>query len=358
MVLLPHHRANTRGGIYLSAENKEATRIPPNVQIIKAGEFRFQDNRLWICDTPRFTQDPMPSRAPTPTFFYPPVDKRLIKVGFYLTTIGSLHYSSKSPYPVDQHPDGYRFSWEKGRILHDFTLILIERGSGMFECSSVPLTPVKAGQFIWLMPGEWHRYRPDPTTGWDERWIGLSGFHLHQLRKSTIIPDRSALLPEIEPGHLESTVLMHEGLLREVGAAPGTNHSLWSTRALGMLLHFFEEAPSLQNRRSHLLTDDLLVNLALTHIRDNCHRQLTVDWVAARCQVGRRSLERHFAATGRQSVAKEILASRIERAEFLLRESPLPIKEVAYACGFATPQRMIYSFRRQFGCTPGSLREA
>lgn len=162
-------------------------------------------------------------------------------------------------------------------------------------------------------------------------------------------------MPEISRGIFESTVLMQQCLLKDVSAAPSTNHSAWSTRALDILLHFFEKIPLSQDLES-MPTHDPLVNLALSYIRENYHRPMTVDSVAARCQAGRRSLERHFTAIRGQSVAKEILSSRIERAEFLLKESHLPIKEIAHSCGFATPQRMIYSFHKHVGCTPSSLR--
>lgn len=87
----------------------------------------------------------MPSGDPAPSFYYPPVNKRLLQIGIYLTTIGSDHYSLNKTYPIQGHPEEYRLTWEKGRILHDFALILNERGSGLFESTSVPLTPVKAG---------------------------------------------------------------------------------------------------------------------------------------------------------------------------------------------------------------------
>jgi AraC-like DNA-binding protein len=301
---------------------------------------------------------PMPSPAPLPSFFYPPVDEGLLKIGFYLTTIGAHTYANEAAYPLGDHPEAYRFTWEKGRIFHDFALILIEQGTGRFESSSVPLTPVKAGHAIWLVPGEWHRYRPDSPSGWTEKWIGLNGFHLHQLRKSDVIPNRSALLTGHSAGQRESTVAMQESLLNEVRAAPTRNSAVWSTRALGIVLNFFEDTPAMKVGRMQPPTEDALVNLALSYIRENCHRPISVSWTAARCQSGRRALERHFSAAGRQSIAKEIVAARIERAEFLLRESPLPIKEIAYSCGFTNPQRMIYSFRQHFGCTPGSLRKS
>jgi AraC-like DNA-binding protein len=289
--------------------------------------------------------------------YYPPVDKQLLHIGYYLTTIGAHHFSLETTYPVEDHPKEYQFTWKKGRVLHDFALILIEQGGGVFEADGVPLTSVKAGQALWLVPGQWHRYQPDTAAGWTERWIGLNGFHLHQLRKSVILPGRSALVPAIAAAQFESVVLMQKGLLEEIGAAPNTNRVSWSAWALAILLRLFENISGPRFGDLSPPTADPMVNLALGHIRENCHRPLTVDWVAAQAQAGRRSLERHFAATGREPVAREILRARLERAEFLLSESPLPIKEIASACGFASHKRMIYSFHQRYGCSPGKLRK-
>ena len=297
----------------------------------------------------------IPGNPPT-QFHYPPVNRRLVQIGFYLTSIGSLHYPPNMPYPIAGHPKAYQFDWGKGRILHEYVLILIESGSGLFETSKVPLSTVNAGQYIWVVPGERHRYRPDLATGWTERWVGLNGFHLHQLRKSAIIPDSSTLLSHRAPSHRKSTALMMERLLKDVKAAPGSNKSSWSTRTLEILLHVFDEMPTPLEPSIPMPSGDPLVNQALSYIRENCHRELTVALVAAQCRTGRRLLERRFASTGGKSIAQEILSARVERAELLLKESQLPIKEIAYACGFANAQRMIYSFRNQFGCTPSSLR--
>jgi len=293
------------------------------------------------------------SPVDSPQFHYPPVNRKLIQLGFYLTAIGSLRYAPNMPYPVAGHPTAYQFDWNKGRILHDYVLILIGPGSGEFETKKVPLTCVNPGQAIYLVPGEWHRYRPQKSTGWTERWICLNGFHLHQLRKAAIIGNSSMLL---EPAELETLGTSLERLLVDARATPTANKTAWSARALEILLHGFEATHGHRKVRLHRRGLDPLVNLALSFLHENCHRPLTVDSVATHCHTTRRTLERHFESNGLNSIAQEIAGCRIERAELLLMESRLPVKEIAFACGFGTLQRMIYSFHQHRGYTPGSLR--
>lgn len=60
-------------------------------------------------------------------------------------------------------------------------------------------------------------------------------------------------------------------------------------------------------------------------------------------------------ATGEHLIAY-ITRQRVERAAHLLRHTELAGKEVAWACGFATPSYFIRNFRAQFGVTPRAWR--
>jgi AraC-like DNA-binding protein len=59
--------------------------------------------------------------------------------------------------------------------------------------------------------------------------------------------------------------------------------------------------------------------------------------------------------TGEHLVA-HINRLRLARAQRLLRETGMAIKEVAWACGYASPGYFIRSFRQQLGCTPRAWR--
>ncbi len=274
-------------------------------------------------------------------------------MGCYLTSIGSLDYPPGTPYPCKGHPQYYAFKEEGGRVIPEYALVFILSGAGMFEAAGIPSARVGAGSMFYIVPGAWHRYSPIPGTGWSERWLTLNGTLLHQLRNSATLSDRSQLLQMRDAGKCLDLL---QRLLDEVGGTPRRNKPAWGLRAMEVLLEAFENAQGAAVFDFSEPPEDTLVARAVDFINNNCHRSLGVTSVAAHCGIPRRTLERHFLQNGKQSVAREIALSRIQRAEMLLRESSLPVKEIAYACGFGTAQRMLYSFHRNRGYTPGSLR--
>jgi len=78
--------------------------------------------------------------------------------------------------------------------------------------------------------------------------------------------------------------------------------------------------------------------------------------LAEQLAVSRRSLERHFAARGYLSIAKEIEKARLKRSLGLLQETKLSVKEIGYMAGFGGPTRFIHAFRRQHKVSPGRFR--
>lgn len=299
----------------------------------------------------------MPPRVQEFSFHYPPVDRQLLQLGCYLTSIGELHYPPNVKYPVPGHPELYKIDWEKGRSsLTDFALVLITAGEGQFETNKIALTRINAGNFIFLVPGEWHRYRPNRATGWTEKWVCLNGHYLHQLRANGLLPARSTLLKLADAAALEPLL---DALFIEVAHTPRQNRLGWSAQAMGILFKVIEgfervRAPHAAHRPP---ATDALVDQALHFIRENCHRPINVKTVAENCGTVRRTLERRFAEHHERTVAHEIVHGRIERAEMLLADSNLPVKEIAFACGFGSAQRMIYLFHRHRKLTPGQARK-
>lgn len=70
----------------------------------------------------------------------------------------------------------------------------------------------------------------------------------------------------------------------------------------------------------------------------------------------RRQLERMLADTLGLSASRYAAVLRLQHASALLRESPLPLIEVALAAGYCDQSHMSHDFRRLAGTTPGALR--
>ncbi|WP_425523513.1 GlxA family transcriptional regulator [Jiella flava] len=69
-----------------------------------------------------------------------------------------------------------------------------------------------------------------------------------------------------------------------------------------------------------------------------------------------RQLDRLFAAHRHTTFAKDYLRIRLERAHLFLRQSALPIAEIAFATGFANQAHFARRFRAHFGMPPSQVR--
>lgn len=108
-------------------------------------------------------------------FRYLQVTPRDKSWGLAVTTVGYQHVRPGESYPLSAHPDGYRFQENGRRVLNEYQLYYITRGSGHFESASCSRTRIEAGMMFMLFPGEWHSFAPDPDSGWDDHWIGFNG---------------------------------------------------------------------------------------------------------------------------------------------------------------------------------------
>lgn len=286
---------------------------------------------------------------PNDAFFYPPLDATALRAGCCLTSIGALVYRPGQRYPQSGHPHDFDFRWQRGRKLPDFALVLITAGRGQWEAEQGERQRVTAGDALFLVPGGWHRYRPEPSTGWAETWVCLQGSSVHSLVAVGLLPGQCL---HLRGGIQSGTVRRIDRLLRDVASKPGQNRPSWGMRALTVMLECFESAAPHEPPAVRAGGTDA----AMRFIRENAHRPIGVREVAAQCGLERRTLERRFRSAGLPPVGRSIILQRIARAELLLTESAMQIKEIAYACGFGSPQRMIYDFQRVRGATPSRFR--
>jgi LacI family transcriptional regulator len=91
-------------------------------------------------------------------------------------------------------------------------------------------------------------------------------------------------------------------------------------------------------------------------IRENAHRPLTVKDLLAETPLSRRTLERRFTTLTGRTLHDEIETIRMERVQTLLRESNLPLTQVAAQCGYANYVTFSLAFRRFAGTTASAFR--
>jgi AraC-like DNA-binding protein len=255
-----------------------------------------------------------------------------------------------APYPPFQHPSDHQFSWDLGRTLHEYQLIYITRGEGVFESKSGGINKIKAGQLISLFPGEWHRYHPEHNTGWDEYWVAFNGkYAAEYLSENRISCDH----PVIEVGSNDLLLsnyfhLMDEIRLEQVGyqnIASAHAIQIMAIAAASVLRKDFEGTEILKiiERIKCILLEqhDCAINV------ENMSKDLGVSYSW---------LRRMFKQYTGLSPAQYHLHLRINRACELLRNTILPITDISNMLGFSSSYYFSSIFKEKMGYSPREYR--
>lgn len=95
---------------------------------------------------------------------------------------------------------------------------------------------------------------------------------------------------------------------------------------------------------------------ALAWARLNLTRELSLDILAAKAKMSRRTFTRRFSEATGTSVSKWLNVQRVVRAQELLETTELPIEWVAAEAGFGTPLSLRQQFSAQLGTSPSEYR--
>jgi transcriptional regulator GlxA family with amidase domain len=103
--------------------------------------------------------------------------------------------------------------------------------------------------------------------------------------------------------------------------------------------------------------EDSLVAKVLKHVTDHISDALTIEDIADAVGVSRRTFSRAFAKHAHVTPSVFVEQVRIDFARKLLEETDVPLKTVAFRCGFSNATQMRMIFSRQLSTTPKLYRE-
>ena len=103
--------------------------------------------------------------------------------------------------------------------------------------------------------------------------------------------------------------------------------------------------------------ENSLVARVLKYVTDHISDALTIEDIADAVGVSRRTFSRAFAKHAHVTPSVFVDQVRIDFARKLLEETDVPLKTIAFRCGFDNPTRMRMIFSRQLNTTPKLYRE-
>lgn len=96
----------------------------------------------------------------------------------------------------------------------------------------------------------------------------------------------------------------------------------------------------------------------LDWIRGHLDQPHTLDALAARMAMSRRTFSRHFRQLTGNTLGQWLLAERLALSQRLLESGTLPVEAIAAHAGFGSPAAWRLHFRAAFGVSPSAWRQA
>lgn len=225
-------------------------------------------------------------------------------------------------------------------------LLHIKRGRGHFDSRHVRDVLLQGGDVIVVCPNEWHRYRPDAGTGWEEFWVNFNGDIAESWRKRNLLNVERPLIASNMQFALDN---LFERLIessKEKSAVP---------RFLAGLCHGI-----------------LGCALSPVGLEDGCNRERQIRSIAEYMHnhsqnanlaelasrfgmsysTFQRLFKEHFGMTPGQYLAQE----RLSLAKKYLVETALPLKAIAQELEFSSEFYFMQVFKRLTGMTPTQWR--
>lgn len=243
-----------------------------------------------------------------------------------------------------------RFIYEAGYSLHresydSFLLMYIQKGGLTLQFAG-QTTQISAGHFVLLDCYQPHAY--SSNTGWESLWCHFDGMLARQWYTNVISrPGNVFSMPDPYPAVKKLT-------------------AIYDTFASGSLVR----DPLMSKYLSDILTDFLLYtplesgagNYAgmaeeiITYVSEHFAENITVEDLADRASLSLYYFIRIFKKETGFTPYEYILNTRISNARYLLKNTPMAIKDICVNTGFSCESAFCSAFKRCQGMTPTQYR--
>lgn len=269
---------------------------------------------------------------------------------FYVNSVGNQSISENEVYPPQGHPTRYLFNIQTGRILHEYQLLYITKGRGMFCSKTSGRWHIKEGTMFLLFPGEWHTYMPDQNTGWNEYWIGFNGKIIENWVKNGFFTKES---PVFNIGLNEEIISLYKKAIIIAEAQEACYQQALSGIACNLISMAIYLSRNRDFSRSNIATQ---INNAKIAVQENINT-ITPEELAEITCMSYSKFRKIFKEYTGFAPAQYIQEIRINMAKEMLTNTSKSIKEIAFELGYENKDYFFTVFKKLTGSTPISYRK-
>lgn len=272
--------------------------------------------------------------------------------GLHVLSAGCNRINAHVDYPAPEHPVHHYFNWSKGRVLDEYQIIYIPMGNGLFESASCKQQLIKEGTIIVLFPGEWHRFKPDPQTGWDEFWVGFKGLIIENIVHQHFLSRKNAVQ---EIGLSEKIIQLFTNII-EITKEERTGYQ---PLVSGIVMHLLGEIHSLSRQQLYTGEEitESIINRARIMFRTNIDQDIDMENLAKELCVSYAWFRKAFKTYTGIAPHQYLIQLKIEKAKMLLTNRSKSIKEIAFSLNFESAFYFSKLFKEKVGVSPALYRK-
>lgn len=229
---------------------------------------------------------------------------------------------------------------ERQRWFHEVFWCI--EGIGSFQVEGGEWLPLAPGELIVYRPGEWHRIRQE-SAYWEYRWFTCDGDNAGQWLREMGLSER-----KIKAGPCPVALFerLHEQVLDNTPAGEAAASAL----AYEILLR------ALPSGASPLLPASPIYQVRAEIDARFTDPTLSIKTLATQHGLHRTTLYRQFTSTFGVAPLAYIRSRRIQKALSLLKETALPMAEVATLAGFCDETYLSNVINEVVGVRPSAFR--
>ena len=219
----------------------------------------------------------------------------------------------------------------------------------MFYSESGGRHQIREGDMFLLFPGEWHTYRPEQTTGWNEYWIGFNGRIMEDWVKEGFFSKES---PVFNVGLNEELISLYKRAIMIADAQEANYQQALS----GIVCNLVSMALYLSRNRDFNSSDiSAQINSAKIAVHENVST-ITPEELARLVCMSYSKFRKIFKEYTGFAPAQYIQEVRINMAKEMLTNTSRSIKEIAFDLGYENKDYFFTVFKKVVGTTPANYR--
>lgn len=248
-----------------------------------------------------------------------------------------------------------KFGWREKAHCHDFCEIMyIADGRGTITVGSKPYS-VRKGDIVIYNADLVHEEESSSSEPMALYFMALGSLRLTELPGNHLLPPGlSCIYPSGKYAGVFTDCF--ERLIPEFEKKEPFYAEITQNLAMTMVMYMFRIINEQNREASQLLQSNAGVRQATAYIQAHLHEEMTLEEIAKHCHMSKYYLSHQFTQVQGISLSTYILQSRITKSMQLLRETTMPVKEIAESVGFHDVPYFCRTFKKETSLTPLQYR--